>query len=156
FSITAGSSPATMNLVANFTAVFASRHSYTVKVVSDIGTGPVEAVFTLFVAPPAPGSPMRTTVTLTSSLNPVPAVGQPVSCPASVQASGGTPSGSVLFVADGTSLGSVPLVNGSATLTVSTLGLGNHPVAATYVGDGTFVGSTSSTLTQTVGPAHPG
>jgi sugar lactone lactonase YvrE len=156
FSITPGSSPSTMNLVANFTAAFASRRSYTVQVVSDIGTGPVSAVFTIFVAPPASTSPARTTTTLTSSLNPVPTVGQAVTFTALVRASGGTPTGNVLFVADGASLGSVLLVNGSAVLTVSTFAMGNHPVAATYVSDGTFVGSTSSTLTQTVGPAHPG
>jgi hypothetical protein len=151
FTLAPGSSATALNLVANFTADFAFRRSYSIEVQSDIGlqSGPVTQVFTIFVAPSAPSSPARTTTTLTASVNPA-SFGQVVSFTASVSGSGGFPTGSFLFLADGNPLGALTVVNGSATFTISTLSLGNHAIAAIYTGDGTFNASTSATLTETV------
>jgi hypothetical protein len=92
-------------------------------------------------------------VALTSSANPS-FLGYPTTLTATVSpyATGfGTPTGGVDFVDTTTStdLGTVPLAGGTATLTTSALALGTHVIVATYLGDGTFLG-TSGTLTQSV------
>jgi Bacterial Ig-like domain (group 3) len=93
-------------------------------------------------------TPTATTTTLSSSLNPSTA-GQSVTFTAAVAPSSAT--GSVQFVDGGvTSLGTVALSAGSAQLSTSTLSAGSHSITATYSGDSSFTGSTSTTLTQTV------
>ncbi|KJY40725.1 hypothetical protein VR41_14630, partial [Streptomyces sp. NRRL B-1568] len=62
----------------------------------------------------------------------------------------GIPTGTVDFFDGATLLGSAPLVGGVATLSVSTLSVGSHPLTATYNGDTNFAGSTSPVDTQTV------
>lgn len=63
----------------------------------------------------------------------------------------GTPTGSVLFAVDGTSVGSAPLVGNTATLSHTVPHDGaTHVVAATYQGDSDFSGSSS-----TVGRTDP-
>jgi hypothetical protein len=59
----------------------------------------------------------------------------------------------VTFFDSGTSIGSGAL-NGSAqaTFTTTTLSGGTHSITATYGGDNTFAGSSSSAVTQTVTP----
>jgi len=44
--------------------------------------------------------------------------------------------------------------SGQAMFTTSTLAAGSHSITASYGGDATFSGSTSSTLTQTVKKAR--
>ena len=57
-------------------------------------------------------------------------------------ASGGT----VQFQVDGANFGSaVSLVNGTATLSTSTLAMGNHYISASYSGSGNYSGSSSGT-----------
>ena len=96
-----------------------------------------------------------TTTAIASSANPVTA-GQPVSFTATiavVSPGAGAPSGSVQFVIDGTNFGSpVPLgAGGTATsAATTTLAAGSHTVTAVYGSDGSFAGSTSAGLTQTV------
>jgi subtilisin-like proprotein convertase family protein len=80
-----------------------------------------------------------TRATLSSSANPSPA-GQPVTFTAAVTSeapSTATPVGDVRFSVDGTS-STVPLVNGVATLTTSTLSAGSHVVMAEYLGTANF------------------
>jgi hypothetical protein len=66
------------------------------------------------------------------------------------------PTGSIAFYDGNTYLGSGNLqwdttTTGSATLTTSALGVGSHNITASYGGDGgTFLGSTSTPLAQTV------
>jgi len=62
------------------------------------------------------------------------------------------PSGSVAFKANGTTLTTVALKNGVATLTASSSGLpvGTYSVTAVYGGDNTYAAATSSALTLTV------
>jgi hypothetical protein len=47
----------------------------------------------------------------------------------------------------------VALTGNSATCSTALFGAGSHPVRAIYSGTGTFIGSTSATLTQSVGQA---
>src|SRR5207253_9564357 len=80
--------------------------------------------------------------------------GQPVTFTATVAAKSpgaGTPTGTVTFK-DGLSTLGTGTLNGSgqAMFTTSTLAVGPHSITASYGGDATFSGSTSSPLTQTV------
>ena len=98
-------------------------------------------------------SPGGTTVSLTSSANPV-APGQPVTLTATV-ATGATmpfpPLGVVTFL-DGTAPLGMPvaLVNGTATFSTAALSAGVHSVSARYSGDSNFSASTSLPLILTV------
>ncbi|HEX4166978.1 MAG TPA: Ig-like domain repeat protein [Bryobacteraceae bacterium] len=91
----------------------------------------------------------QSTTTLQSSQNPS-AAGQKVNLTATVTVS--TPdvlSGSVTFYDGKTVLGTSPLSNGTAALSVS-FDLGQHPVSATYAGNGYFGPSSSTPLLQKV------
>jgi hypothetical protein len=92
-----------------------------------------------------------TTTSLTASPNPS-LEGQQVSFVATVMGQhGGAVTGNVTF-RRGTNviLGSAPLVNGAATLPVSSLGSGSHTITAIYNGDANSTGSTSPSVIQTV------
>jgi Bacterial Ig-like domain (group 3) len=88
-----------------------------------------------------------TTTTLVSSL-PASTYGQSVTFTATVSPSAAT--GTVAFFDGVNSLGTVALSGGSASLTTATLTAGTHSITATYGGDTSYTGSTSSVLTQTV------
>ena len=94
-----------------------------------------------------------TLTSLTSSNNPA-FVGQPVTFTANVSVlppGTGVPTGSVTFNDGAISLGSVALdPTGAASLTVSNLVIGHHPVTASYSGSASFARSASATLTQLV------
>jgi hypothetical protein len=99
-----------------------------------------------------------TTTAVASSAGPS-TFGQSVTFTATVLATGpgsGTPSGTVQFAYDGTSLGSPVAVDASGharSPAISSLGVGTHSITAVYNGDGKFTTSTSTALTQTVGQA---
>jgi hypothetical protein len=101
-------------------------------------------------------TPGTTTTTLTSNMS-VSAQGQPVTFTATVAGSGVgviVPTGTVTFTIDGAPQTPVSLdATGKATLTISNLSLGQHAIGATYTGDANFLGSSASSLTQTVKPA---
>jgi hypothetical protein len=59
----------------------------------------------------------------------------------------GQPGGNVTFQADGIAIGTVPVLNGLATLAVSNLSVGSHSIAATFTGNGNFLNSVSSAIT---------
>ncbi len=91
-----------------------------------------------------------TTTTLASSQNPS-SFGQSVTFTATVSGSGGTPTGTVTFKDGATTLGSGTLDgSGQATFTTASLALGSHSITAVYGGDGSFTGSTSAVLVQSV------
>jgi hypothetical protein len=94
-------------------------------------------------------NPSPTSVTVSSSANPA-TYGQNVTLSATVQSSGGTPTGSVAFMDGTATLGSAALSSGGAQLTVSNLGAGSHSITAVYGGSANFSGSTSATLTETI------
>jgi hypothetical protein len=93
------------------------------------------------------------TTSLTASANPA-AFGQALTFTATIKSNAGaslTPTGSVDFfdTTTATDLGSVTLVNGSATLTTSALPVGANAIKASYSGDSYYLQS-SATLTVTV------
>lgn len=101
-----------------------------------------------------PGTVTLSTLTTTAvTVTPNPAiVGDTVTLTATV--TGGTPTGVVDFLADGLSLGVAPLVNGVATLPVSSLPAGTHAITADYSGDSfNAPSSTTAPVTLTVNPA---
>src|SRR5205823_6505907 len=66
----------------------------------------------------------------------------------------GTPTGTVTVLIDGKVKETVTLVNGSATLTVKNLCVGNHDVQVRYNGDDDFLGSNTTGLLQLVASRH--
>jgi subtilisin family serine protease len=91
--------------------------------------------------------PSSTTTTVASSLNPS-TFGQSVTFTATVAPSAAT--GTVTFSIDGTAQPPATLSGGTATFSTTSLAVGSHSITATYSGDSSFGGSTSSVLTQTV------
>jgi alpha-tubulin suppressor-like RCC1 family protein len=92
-----------------------------------------------------------TATSLTSSPNPS-IQGQAVNFVATVTGQfGGPVAGTVTFTEGANKLlGTASVVNGSATLLLSSLGVGSHTVTAVYGGDVNDTGSTSSATTQNV------
>jgi hypothetical protein len=92
----------------------------------------------------------RTTSTTTVSSSPNPStVNSTVTFTATVTGSGGTPSGTVQFVADqGTAqqtvIGTATLSGGSASIQCSSLTVGIHTITANYSGDTNFASSTGT------------
>jgi Bacterial Ig-like domain (group 3)/MBG domain/FG-GAP-like repeat len=97
-----------------------------------------------------------TTVSLSSSPNPS-VSGRTVNFVATATSQyGGSVSGTITFKQGAnTVLGTATLVNGSATLPLSTLGVGPHSVTAVYGGDTNNTGSTSPAVTQQVAAPSP-
>jgi hypothetical protein len=91
-------------------------------------------------------------ISLTPSVDPIQYT-QPVTFTATVTSTyglSGTPTGQVDFYDGSSYLGSATLNNGVASLTVSSLAVGDHSITATYEGDNTYQGNSSYVLTQTV------
>jgi hypothetical protein len=125
-----------------------STYYYVVSASSVAGEGPnsVEVAITTPACSP-------TASTIGSSLNPS-TYGQPVTFPATVTSTAGTPAGSVTFMDGAVTLGSIALnASGQTTLTVSSLLAGSHSITAVYAGGGGFSGSTSPALAQMVNKA---
>jgi len=94
--------------------------------------------------------PTATTTQLATSVNPS-GSGQPITFTATVTSASGTPTGTVAFKDGAAILGTGTLdIGGTATYSTSALSSGTHSMTAVYGGDGSFAGSTSATLTQTV------
>jgi hypothetical protein len=92
---------------------------------------------------------IQTTSSLTSIANPS-VDGKAVTFIDTVTSAAGVPTGSVQFNDGPNSLGSVPVVDGSATLTTSALGIGSHPITALFTGEALYAASVSNTVTQQV------
>jgi len=85
-----------------------------------------------------------------ASINPA-TVGQSVTFTATVAGNG--PTGTIQFMDASATLGSpVVLTAGVATLTLSTLSSGTHPITAVYSGDSSNAKSTSPVLSEVVSP----
>jgi probable HAF family extracellular repeat protein len=97
-----------------------------------------------------------TTTGIVASI-PSSAYGDLVTFTASVASEGEAPAdGEMVEFFDGAaSLGSVPLSSGSAALNLSSLGVGEHLISASYAGNTTLEPSTSSQLSFTVTKATP-
>jgi uncharacterized repeat protein (TIGR03803 family) len=95
-------------------------------------------------------SKATTTTALASSLNPS-NVGQSVTFSASVTPEfSGKVTGTVTFYDGTTALKTIGVSGGTAKFTTATLTSGTHSITATYNGSGSFFGSSSAPLTQTV------
>jgi hypothetical protein len=114
------------------TAVYGGSASY---------TGSSSAAVTVTV------SKAGASLTLVSSRNPS-LTGQTVSFTAGITPAAAT--GSVQFLDGATVLGTVPVSGGTASLSMSGLAAGSHPITAVYSGDANYNGATSSVVTQTV------
>jgi len=99
----------------------------------------------------------RTSVQLTADVNPQAVAGTvtftAVLSPSYLLSAAG-PTGSVIFIADGNSLGSAPLVLSqgvySATLATTALAGGSHRIHAIYNGDSNYSGSLSAILSEQI------
>lgn len=69
---------------------------------------------------------------------------------ANVGAGTGALTGTVVFRDGPLIMGSSTLTNGIATASVSTLAIGTHPITASYLGNTTYLGSTSTALDQRI------
>jgi streptogramin lyase len=92
------------------------------------------------------GSTASTTTVAASPTTAV--VGDPVTFTAHVTPAAAT--GQVVFREGATALGTVDLAGGTAQLTTSSLPIGSHQVAAEYLGDDTYAGSTATPVTVTI------
>ncbi len=93
-----------------------------------------------------------TTMTLNSSAISAP-YGQAVTFTASMSVTppgGGTPSGNVVFSDNGTPIGTVALVAGTAQLTINNLNVGTHPITAAYAQTANYLGSAAGPISQEI------
>jgi len=99
---------------------------------------------------------LNTTTTLNSSANPA-TYGHSVTFSAQVTSGSGTPTGTVTFKDNGTTIPGCGAANldgsGQATCSTATLTVGTHSIAAVYSGDASFSTSTSSAVSQAVNQA---
>jgi uncharacterized protein (TIGR03437 family) len=103
-------------------------------------------------------SPLASTLTLTSSAPSV-AVAQSITFTALVTGAGSAvaaaPTGQVLFEDNGSAAGTATLTSGAATLTLTTLSVGDHAITAIYTGDSNWAAShTSITASVTLPALH--
>lgn len=99
-------------------------------------------------------NPSTTSTTLNSSLNPS-VYGERITFTAKVSSNTGpTPTGRVIFMSSGQSIGSGTLnANGVATLSRSNLNAWTYSLTATYLGDANNTKSQSAIVSQVVNPA---
>jgi len=84
-------------------------------------------------------------------------VGAKITLTTTVSAEGGgpQPSGTVTFYSGSTSLATISLNNGGATLGISSLAVGSHMLTAVYSGDSYYGKTTSNSVTETIDKATP-
>ncbi len=83
-----------------------------------------------------------------------PSLGSPVTLTLqALSSTSGVPTGSVTLLDGGATLSVLPLSNGGAAFSTSTLGLGTHVLSAMYSGDANFLPGTSATTNVTVDTA---
>ena len=94
-----------------------------------------------------------TTTTVTAAPNPS-QFNEPVSLKATVKSTtGAIPTGNIIFKDGTTTLGTVSLTSGAGSLSISSLAVGAHSIAAVYGGGANFTASTSAAATHTVNKA---
>jgi hypothetical protein len=92
----------------------------------------------------------NTATAITVTPNPA-LVGAAVTITAKVTGNGGTPTGSVNFIANGTTLNTATLAGGTASFTTSTLAPGTDTITASYLGDAANSPSISTSISEGVG-----
>lgn len=109
---------------------------------------------TPFATVVAQGAACGSAVALTSNNNPS-NFGQSVTFTATVSGGTTTPTGTITFKDNATTIGAGPVtldISGHARLTTSALAAGSHPITATYSGDSTHPANASGPLSQIVVP----
>jgi Bacterial Ig-like domain (group 3)/FG-GAP-like repeat len=96
-----------------------------------------------------------TTTTAASANNPS-TFGQAVTLTALANSASGVPPGSVEFFEGSSALASTPLVNGTGSISISSLKAGSHAITAMYQGSPKFKPSFSPPLSQVVNIANTG
>jgi sugar lactone lactonase YvrE len=91
-----------------------------------------------------------TTTTVTVTPNPA-LVGSAVTITAKVAGNGGTPTGTVNFIANGNTLAAASLSGGTASFITPALAPGTYSITASYLGDAADSPSTSSPVSEVVG-----
>ncbi len=131
-----------------FTAQNAGTHTLTASYGGDSNLlASTSAAYTQTVNPAA------TTLTVSLSSNAT-NYGQPVTITSAVHgAFGGSPTGTITLLDGSTTLGTVPMSNGSAQYTFSALPPASHLITAKYSGDSNFLAGTSGQQTLTVSQA---
>jgi hypothetical protein len=76
--------------------------------------------------------------------------GEPLTLTATVTSQSGTPTGAVVFLSDGVTIGSAPLQSGVAAVTIGTLAPATHAIIAGFLGTGVFGNSASSSVPHVV------
>ncbi len=147
----------TLSAACALTYPATGTHTITAQYLGDANyTGSSSSTLTQVVGPAA------TTSALISSVNPS-VTGQSVTYSATVAVSApgsGTPTGFIEFLDESTPIGACGgaagvSLNGtlSAACALTYPATGTHTITAQYLGDANYTGSSSSTLTQVVGPA---
>lgn len=100
---------------------------------------------------------VQSTVTSTSlTANGTGLMGKPLTFTATVTSSTGTPTGNVTFKDGATVVGQGSLnAQGVATITTTTLPVGNHNIVAVYGGDANYTTSTSAAVPEAIALATP-
>ena len=97
----------------------------------------------------------RPTATILVAGGPSPSTfGQPVRFTMEVSSGAGSPSGTITLLRGDVPIGTGQLVNGQATVDVSSLNAGTHPLSAFYPGAGGFAPSTSTMIAHSVDRAR--
>ncbi|HXW16357.1 MAG TPA: FG-GAP-like repeat-containing protein [Terriglobia bacterium] len=145
YAYTATPSGGSASVVTSTTVLGAGAYTLAVTFTPTNATGyqSVSASVPLIVGKASP------TVTLVSSQIFV-LVTNAVTFTATISSTVSPPSGSINFLDGQTLLASVPLTQGVATYTTSSLAIGGHSITAAYSGDSNFVGVISSPLLETV------
>jgi hypothetical protein len=148
-----GTLTAASNGIATASFSLLSAGTHTIKASYGGDSNFINSSGTLTQTANAPTGTIVTTTSVSSSDN-TPVLGESLTLSATVSAPG-TPTGTVIFLDGATTIGQKAL-SGSPTVTLSytPLTLGNHTIVASYTGDNTFAGSTSSALTITINKAN--
>jgi hypothetical protein len=135
----------------------ASQYPATTGYDEATGLGSIDFHNLLMAWPATSSSSVATTTTLSAAtLTPASGASDIVTIAVASASSSSTakPSGTLTVTVDGaTETSALPLTNGSATYTFSSVTAGSHTITATYSGDSTYAGSTGS-LTLTVGSTN--
>ncbi len=137
--------------VASYTATYATAGTRSITAVY-AGSGAFTASTSAVLSEVVRNLPAATTTVVTSSGSPT-NFGQAVVFAATVTSTfGQIPKGETVIFSDGGGavIGTAPLTAGIATITVSSLTPGAHPIRAAYAGDATYAASTSQAITQTI------
>jgi large repetitive protein len=133
--------------VATFTTSTLAAGTYSITAVYAGDTndaGSTSAAVSLTVS-------LATTATAVTVLPDPALVGTAITITAKVTGNGGTPTGSVNFIANGTTLNTATLVGGAASFTTSTLAPGTYAITVSYLGDPADSPSVSTSVSETVG-----